>query len=88
ENLKLWEEASPLTHVSKNTPPTLFINSSVARMHAGRDDFMKVLKEANIYTEAQTFENSPHHFPFFDPWFDPMVKYIDGFLKKVFKYAP
>jgi pectinesterase len=84
ENPKLWEEASPLTYVSKYTPPTLFINSSVARMHAGRDDFMKVLQENNIYTEVKTFEDAPHHFPFFDPWFEPTIKYIDGFLKKVF----
>ena len=85
ENLKLWEEASPLTHVSKLTPPTLFINSSVDRMHAGRDDFMKVLRENNIYTEVKTFEKAPHHFPFFNPWFEPMVKYVDEFLKKALK---
>lgn len=84
ENIQLWEEASPLTHVNAHTPPTLFINSGVARMHAGRDDFMKVLKEANIYTDVKTFEEAPHHFPMFEPWFTPMVTYIDEFLKKVF----
>jgi pectinesterase len=35
ENYELWKKASPLTHARKNTPPTLFINSSVARMLAG-----------------------------------------------------
>ena len=85
ENLKLLEDASPLTHVGKETPPTLFINSGVARMHAGRDDFMKVLKKNNIYAEARTFENAPHHFPMFEPWFTPMVQYIDDFLQIVFK---
>jgi pectinesterase len=84
ENHRLWEEASPLSHVGKNTPPTLFINSSVERMHAGRDDFMKVLKANHIYTEVKTFADAPHHFPMFEPWFTPMVQYIDEFLKKIF----
>jgi acetyl esterase/lipase len=84
ESVKLMEEASPLTHVDKNTPPTLFINSSVDRMHAGRNDFIKVLDKYNIYSEVKTFENSPHSFPLFHPWFEPTVKYVDEFLRKVF----
>jgi pectinesterase len=88
ENPKLWEEASPLTYISRNTPPTLFINSSVERMHAGRNDFIKVLNENNIYSEVKTFSDAPHSFPLFHPWFEPTVKYIDEFLKKVFPLSP
>jgi acetyl esterase/lipase len=84
DNPKLWEEASPLTYVSKNTPPTLFINSSVERMHAGRNDFLKVLNGNHIYSEVKTFPDAPHSFPLFDPWFEPTLKYTDEFLKKVF----
>lgn len=84
ENFELWKEASPLTYVDKNTPPTIFINSSVERMHAGRNDFIKVLNENNIYSEVKTFSDAPHSFPLFDPWFEPTVKYTDEFLKKVF----
>jgi acetyl esterase/lipase len=84
DNPKLWEEASPLTYVSQHTPPTLFINSSVDRMHAGRTDFLKVLDENHIYSEVKTFSDAPHSFPLFDPWFEPTVKFIDQFLKKVF----
>jgi pectinesterase len=84
ENHKLLEEASPLTHVGKSAPATLFINSSVERMHAGRNDFIKVLDQYRIYSEVKTFEGAPHHFPFFHPWFEPAVKYVDDFLKKVF----
>jgi acetyl esterase/lipase len=84
DNPQLWEEASPLAHVGKNTPPFLFINSSVARMHAGRNDFIKVLNEYKIYADVKTLEDAPHSFPLFDPWFEPMVKYVDEFLKKVF----
>ena len=84
DNPELWKQASPLTYARKNTPPTLFINSSVDRMHAGRNDYLKVLYENNIYTEVQKFDNSPHHFCLFNPWFEPTVKYIDDFLKKIF----
>ena len=84
ENPELWTQASPLTHAGKTTPPTLFINSSIERMHAGRNDYIKILTENNIYTEVKTFENSPHHFCLMEPWFTPTVKYIDEFLKKVF----
>jgi pectinesterase len=53
-------------------------------MHAGRSDYINILNEHNIYSEVHTFEGAPHSFCLFDPWFDPMVKYIDEFLKKVF----
>jgi acetyl esterase/lipase len=84
ENMKLWEAASPLSYVSSATPPTLFLNSAVAPMHAGRQDYINVLNEHNIYSEVHEFEGAPHSFPLFDPWFEPTVTYIDGFLKKVF----
>ena len=84
DGLEIWKQASPLTYAGKTTPPTLFINSSVDRMHAGREDFIKILNENNVYTEVKKFENSPHHFCLFNPWFEPTVKYIDDFLKKIF----
>ena len=84
QNYGLWLAASPLTYVSSNTPPTLFLNSSVARMHAGRDDYNKVLNSYDIYNEVHGFDDAPHSFPLFYPWFDPMVNYMDDFLKKVF----
>ena len=84
DNVKLWEAASPLSYVSSKTPPTLFLNSSVTWMHAGREDYIKVLAANNIYSEVHTFEGAPHSFCLFDPWFEPTVNYIDGFLKKLF----
>ena len=84
EQPKLWEAASSLSYTGEHTPPTLFINSGVDRMHAGRTDYIKILDQFRIYSEVHTFEGAPHSFPLFDPWFAPMVNYIDGFLKKVF----
>ncbi len=84
DSVQLWNAASALTYVDANTPPTLFINSSVARMHAGRTDFIKVLDSHGIFSQIQTFDDAPHSFPLFHPWFEPTIKYMDEFLKKVF----
>lgn len=85
ERPDLWAQASALTYVNANTPPVLFINSSVARMHAGRDDFNKVLDRFGVYHEIHSFENAPHPFCLFEPWFTPTLDYINAFLKKVFR---
>ncbi|MES2882635.1 MAG: pectinesterase family protein, partial [Bacteroidota bacterium] len=84
DSAQLWNAASALTYVSASNPPTLFINSSVARMHAGRNDFIKVLDSHGIFSEVKTFQEAPHSFPLFHPWFEPTIKYMDEFLKKVF----
>ncbi|ACT91755.1 pectinesterase family protein [Dyadobacter fermentans] len=83
ERPDLWKEASPLTHVTAQTPPFLFINSSVDRMHAGREDFIQKLNAFGTYSEVRTFADAPHTFMFFDPWFEPTLATISGFLDKV-----
>ncbi|MGQ0738052.1 MAG: pectinesterase family protein [Bacteroidota bacterium] len=84
ENPELWKQAAPLTHAGKHTPPVQFINSGVARMHAGREDFITVLNKHRIYSEVKTLEGSPHSFILFNPWFDTTVVYMDKFLRKIF----
>lgn len=84
ENPSIWEQASPLHHVNKMAAPILFLNSSVARMHAGREDYIKELNKFGIYSKVVTYENAPHSFCFFDPWFDPMLKEMDVFLRHLF----
>ena len=85
ENPELWQVASALNHVDAETPPTLFINSGVDRMHAGRTDYLAKLATFNIYSEVHIFPNSPHSFCLFNPWFEPTVQYIDVFLRTIFK---
>ena len=80
-----WKNASALNHTNKNTPPILFINSSIDRFHAGRDDMIAILKQNKIYSEVKTIQNSPHSFWFFQPWFDETVNYTTSFLDKIFK---
>lgn len=84
-NLKNWTEASPLEYVDKNTPPTLFINSSQPRFHAGRDDMMKKLKGYNIHTEFHEIQDTPHSFWSAEPWFTETLNVTVGFLNKVLK---
>ena len=84
QNPGIWMEASPLTYVNKNTPPTLFINSSIPRFHAGRDEFIAMLNQYGTYSEVHTIENTPHPFWLFHPWFDEIPGKITTFLNKVF----
>lgn len=79
-----WVDASPLSNVNRNTAPILFINSSLPRFHAGRDDMIKKLQSLKIYSEVHTFPNTPHPFWFFNPWFEPTVNFSAKFLEKVF----
>lgn len=78
----LWQEASALNHVDKNTPPILFLNSSVARMHGGRDDLIEKLSAFGTYSEVHTFADAPHTFMFFNPWFTQTLAYITDFLNR------
>lgn len=85
EKTENWKNASALNNTDKNTPPILFINSSIPRFHAGRDDMIAILNQYKIYSEVHTIENSPHSFWFFQPWFDETIKYTTQFLDKIFK---
>ena len=85
ENPSVWKEASALTHVHKNTPPILFINSQYERFHAGRDDMIKILDKHKIYSQVETIINSPHTFWLFHPYFKETVNYITQFLDTTFK---
>ncbi|GAA4386914.1 hypothetical protein GCM10023186_32040 [Hymenobacter koreensis] len=85
ESAELWQQASALSHISAHTPPFLFINSGVERMHAGRDDFRRQLEAFGIYSEVQHFPGAPHPFVFFNPWFTPTLEYTVNFLDRMFK---
>ena len=85
EKTENWKSASALHNTNKKTPPILFINSSIPRFHAGRDDMIAILNQHKIYSEVHTLENSPHSFWFFQPWFNETVNYSTQFLDKVFK---
>ncbi len=85
EKPDLWREASPINYIGENTPPILFVNSSIARYHAGRDEAIEKLNRRGIYSEVHTIPDTPHPFWLFHPWFDETFGYIVTFLDKMLK---
>lgn len=83
EKKELWNEASALSHAGETMPPVLFINSQHPRFHAGRYDMIQILDSLGIYSEVHTLPDTPHPFWLFDPWFEPTVKWMEDFLKKI-----
>lgn len=83
ENPAIWNQGSALHHVSKQDPPVLFINSGVARMHAGREDFRAQMGHFGLFTDVYTHEHSPHTFLLFTRWFDKTVQLIDQFMQQI-----
>ncbi|PIB34686.1 hypothetical protein BFP72_04305 [Reichenbachiella sp. 5M10] len=79
-----WEEASPLSHVSADDPPILFVNSSSRRFRAGREDVIERYDAYGIYHQSYTFGTTPHTFWLFDPWFAPTVAEILSFMEALF----
>jgi acetyl esterase/lipase len=82
---ELWREASPIQYISGKTPPILFLNSSLDRYHAGRDEAIVRLKASHVYYELHVMPDTPHTFWLFHPWFEPTLDHIVAFLDKVFK---
>ena len=62
-----------------------FINSSIPRFHNGRDEAIALLNKYGTYTEIHTFEDTPHPYWFFRPWFDPTIEYMTEFMNKILK---
>jgi pectinesterase len=86
ENPRLWIDASPLTYINSNTPPMLFINSSIHRFHTSRDEAIKILQASYIYFKAHTIPKTPNSFWLFEPWFDETITIVVNFLEEIFHH--
>jgi acetyl esterase/lipase len=85
ENPEIWKDASPINYIDGETAPILFVNSSLERYHAGRDEGIERLHKLGIYSEVHTIPDTPHPFWLFHPWFDEAFGYIVKFLDKTLK---
>lgn len=85
ESPEIWKEASPINYVGAKTAPILFVNSSLERFHAGRDEMIRQLNALGIYSEVHTIPDTPHPFWLFHPWFDEASECIVKFLDKTLK---
>jgi pectinesterase len=82
EKPDVWREASPITHVNRQSAPVLFINSSSYRPFQQREEMSARLKALGIVSDIVVIPDTPHPFWLFHPWFDSTVQYVDEFLKK------
>lgn len=85
ENYDNWIAASSVYHITRQSPPICFINSSIPRFHDGRDEAIERMNRYNIYSEVHEIPDTPHPFWLFRPWFEVNVNYMVGFLDKIFK---
>lgn len=88
EKTELWREASPINHISKNTPPILFIGSAQTRFSVGREEMIEKLSPFGVRTSVVLLPNTPHSFWMFDPWLQPTVDASVDFLNHAFSYQP
>jgi pectinesterase len=81
----LWREASPVCHAGPDSPPVLFINSSIPRFHAGRDSMIARLSVSGIRAVVRAFPKAPHTFWLFHPWFNQATRWAIEFLDKTLR---
>lgn len=80
----LWKGASPINHVSKASPPVLFIVSGVPRFSVGREAMTAKLTANGVAAETVALPGTPHSFWMFDPWVTPTVDAMTAFLGRTF----
>lgn len=83
---ELWHEASPIYYVNKNTPPMLFIKSSVPRFSVGQEEISRLLDEQRINNYVEIFRDAPHSFWLLYPWMKPTATIMANFLDAQFAY--
>ncbi len=79
-NSRIYEEASPLTHVGKHAPPMLFIDGELDRPGVRHNDFRARLAECRIPHEFIVMPGAPHPFWSMREWFGPTIDAVDKFL--------
>ena len=83
EHADVWRTASAITHVSKFSAPTLFINSTAPTpILPGREAMRDKLRESGIQSELIVIPDTPHPFWLFEPWFSEVVRAADKFFER------
>ena len=74
-NEELWNSASPITYIDKNSPPMLFIHSSADNVVSYEQSLRAIdkLGEAGIYTELVLIPDAPHPFWNYEEWFESVM---------------
>lgn len=82
ENPALYRDASPLTHIRSEAPPTLFIEGEKDSLKVGRKEAMEKLEGLGIETGLFTLRKGPHPFWMSDPWCAETVEIATRFFAK------
>ena len=82
EKREVYVEASPITHVSKASPPTLFIEGEKDTLKIGRKEMQEKLRSAGVPTEIITLKEAPHPYWMSQPWLDDTAKAIGDWFDK------
>lgn len=80
-----YEQASPINHVQKSSPPTLFIEGELDTLKIGRAEMQQKLRDVGVSTDLVTLKDAPHPFWMSQPWLDQTVEaagnWFDTYLK-------
>ncbi len=77
----LWRQASAVTYLGNDSPPTLIISGEDDRFTAGRDAVIARLQENGTPVVHRHFAGLPHTFWLFDPYLGQVAEAIDLFLR-------
>ncbi|HEY5313993.1 MAG TPA: SMP-30/gluconolactonase/LRE family protein [Pirellulales bacterium] len=80
DDRSLYEQASPITHFSKSTPPVLFMTGELDKPE--RDtQAIKRLKELGVWSEQKVYKDGKHGCWMRNPWYDQMLADMDAFFQ-------
>ncbi len=81
-NIEAYEQASPITHLDEDMPPTLFIDGENDRPRVRYTDFWRKMDDLKIRHDFVMMHQAPHPFWVYEEWFMPTVEAVDTFLKE------
>ncbi len=84
---ELYANASPITYVDGNDPPTLLLHGTedTTVPYEQAQVFIQKLKDAGVEAELFTADGASHAFFNNEPWYTPTVKAMDEFLNEHFR---
>lgn len=87
EDPELWTLASPMSHVSRDSAPFLFLHGTHDGVVPYRQSeaMLEKLRNAGVEAEIFTAEGAPHTFYSHPHWFEPTLKRMGEFFKRVLR---
>jgi len=89
-NAALWKKATPITHVSTQTPPMLFLHGDADRTVpiAQSRKMEAALKAVGVRADFMVAPGADHAFFNRPPWYEPTLKRMAEFFKATLQTPP